>query len=126
MADVILVLNAGSSSIKFSVFDATGGGLELLLRGQIEGLYTAARFGATDRRGASVGAKAWEPGAGLGHGGAIAFLADFLRSHGEGLRLAAVGHRVVHGGMTAARSDRRGALRRLYGCGPERSGRLAH
>jgi len=99
VADVILVLNAGSSSIKFSVFDATGGGLELLLRGQIEGLYTAARFGATDRRGASVGAKAWEPGAGLGHGGAIAFLADFLRSHGEGLRLAAVGHRVVHGGM---------------------------
>ena len=99
MADVILVLNAGSSSIKFSVFDATGGGLELLLRGQIEGLYTAARFGATDRQGASVGAKTWEPGAGLGHGGAIAFLADFLRSHGEGLRLSAVGHRVVHGGM---------------------------
>jgi len=57
VADVILVLNAGSSSIKFSVFDATGGGLELLLRGQIEGLYTAARFGATDRRGASVGAR---------------------------------------------------------------------
>ena len=57
MADIILVLNAGSSSIKFSVFDTTGGGLELLLRGQIEGLYTAARFGATDRQGASVGAK---------------------------------------------------------------------
>ena len=43
MADVILVLNAGSSSIKFSVFGAGGESAPLVLRGQIEGLYTAPR-----------------------------------------------------------------------------------
>ena len=106
MADIILVLNAGSSSIKFRVFDAAGAGQDLLLRGQIEGLYTAARFTAVDHEGAPVGAKSWEAGAGLGHAGAIAFLADFLRGHGEGQRLVAVGHRVVHGGMHFTRPVR--------------------
>ena len=52
MADVILVLNAGSSSIKFSVFDAGSETLPLLLRGQIESLYSAPRFTAVDQHGA--------------------------------------------------------------------------
>ena len=52
MADVILVLNAGSSSLKFSVFDAASDQLPLLLKGQIEGLYTAPRFVAKDAQGA--------------------------------------------------------------------------
>ena len=41
MADAIAVLNAGSSSIKFSLFAVRGAALELTLRGQIEGLYTS-------------------------------------------------------------------------------------
>ena len=40
MSDAILVVNAGSSSIKFSVFLARGEALDLLLGGQIESLYT--------------------------------------------------------------------------------------
>ena len=43
MTDVVLVLNAGSSSIKFTLFDAEGAGPPLLLRGQVEGLYTSRR-----------------------------------------------------------------------------------
>ena len=47
MADAILVLNAGSSSLKFSVFlDREGSAPQLELRGQIEGLFTKPRFGA--------------------------------------------------------------------------------
>ncbi len=42
MSDVVLVLNAGSSSIKFSVFEAEGENIPLF-NGQVEGLYTAPR-----------------------------------------------------------------------------------
>ena len=41
MPDAIAVLNAGSSSLKFSVFAERGNALELTARGQTEGLYTA-------------------------------------------------------------------------------------
>jgi len=54
MSDVILVLNAGSSSIKFSLFLAQTGELEFLLGGQLEGLYTAPRFTAKDAAGAAL------------------------------------------------------------------------
>ena len=46
--DAILVLNAGSSSIKLSVFTEGAGELALELRGQVESLYTAPRFVARD------------------------------------------------------------------------------
>jgi acetate kinase len=42
VANAIVVLNAGSSSIKFSLFLLCGDQLELQLHGQIEGIYTAA------------------------------------------------------------------------------------
>jgi len=106
MTDVILVLNAGSSSLKFSVFDAKGAELALLLKGQIEGLGTAPRFVAKDAQGAEVGAKAWGEGTALGHAGAIEFLVDFLQQRRDGSRLVAVGHRVVHGGLSFAHAVR--------------------
>ncbi|MGJ7509848.1 acetate/propionate family kinase [Variovorax sp. GT1P44] len=106
MTDVILVLNAGSSSIKFSAFATTGPELELILHGQVEGLFTAPKFAAVDRHGAQVGAKAWGEGIELGHAGAIEHLAGFLRDHREGYALSAVGHRVVHGGMAFSEAVR--------------------
>jgi acetate kinase len=99
MADLILVLNAGSSSIKFRAFDAQKKEPELVLYGQIEGLYTAPRFIAADESGEKIGQKTWDDGAGFGHQAAIDYIAQFLRSHREDHRLVAVGHRVVHGGM---------------------------
>ena len=56
MTDAILVLNAGSSSIKFSVFDPRAR-LDPSLRGQVEGLYTAPRFTAKDATGSRIGAR---------------------------------------------------------------------
>lgn len=99
MADVVLVLNAGSSSIKFSVFDAGADDGRALMHGQIEGLYTAPKFVARDAHGAGIGSKAWGEGAELGHDGAVGHLVGFLRDHSANHSLVAVGHRVVHGGL---------------------------
>ncbi|HEV3197849.1 MAG TPA: hypothetical protein VGZ73_08070, partial [Bryobacteraceae bacterium] len=99
MADAILVLNAGSSSLKFSVFlDCEPP--EPLLRGQLEGLFTQPHFVAHDHAGAVAGEKEWAAGTKLGHEGAIEFLfawgrGGVLRGH----RIVAAGHRVVHGGL---------------------------
>jgi acetate kinase len=99
MADVILVLNAGSSSIKFSAFDARSDDLALVLRGQIEGLFATPRFVAFDQAGEQLGVKEWSNGEQFQHEGAIAYIGEFLRGHRGGNRLIAVGHRVVHGGQ---------------------------
>jgi acetate kinase len=99
MADAILVLNAGSSSLKFSAFDAGSDKLPLMLKGQIEGLYTEPRFVAKDAQGANMGSKSWDKGSEFGHSGAISYLVDFLQSRAGGDKLVAVGHRVVHGGQ---------------------------
>jgi acetate kinase len=98
MDDVILVLNSGSSSIKFSVFVERADQVVLKLRGQVESLYSSPRFIARDAAGAELGAKKWGDGFRLGHEGAVAYLTEFLSGRREDNRLTAVGHRVVHGG----------------------------
>lgn len=111
MSDAILVVNAGSSSIKFSVFlvhtEVGNGsrvgsgeqGLDPLLGGQLAGIYTAPRFVAKDAAGNVIGEQAWAEGEAIGHDGAVDYLAEFLRARLGEHRLAAVGHRVVHGGL---------------------------
>jgi acetate kinase len=106
MADTILVLNAGSSSLKFSAFDAGSDKLPLILKGQVEGLYTEPRFVAKNAQGANIDSKSWDKGTEFGHSGAIAYLVDFLQSHSGGDKLVAVGHRVVHGGQAFTQAVR--------------------
>ncbi len=106
MTDAIAVLNAGSSSVKFSVFVERDGELRLQARGQIEGLYNAPRFVARGADATVLAEKDWGQGATLGHDGALDHLVAFLRERGGGLRLSAVGHRVVHGGMEYSRPVR--------------------
>ncbi len=98
MADALLVLNAGSSSLKFSLFAA--GPLDLRLHGEIEHIGSAAHFVARDSRNTVLGEKRWsEP---LGHTQALAYLLDFLPRAAAYDKLVAVGHRVVHGGRDFA------------------------
>src|SRR6516164_2022816 len=99
MTDAILVLNAGSSSIKFSVFLAERGELQLHFSGQLEALFTSPRFVAKNPDGSVLGEKSWGEGVKLGHYGAIEFLRGFLREHRGGLQLVGMGHRVVLGGL---------------------------
>src|SRR5215471_2159942 len=96
MPDALLVLNAGSSSLKFSVF-RNGDPPRLLLRGQIDGLMTQPQFLARTAT-KLVGAKTWKRGTRLGHRGAIEFLLEWGRNTAiTDHHLVAVGHRVVHG-----------------------------
>jgi len=106
MPDAIVVLNAGSSSIKFSLFLVRGDELELDQRGQIEGLYTVPHFIAVDRTGHPAAEKSWSEEAKLGHAGALDYLVAFLREGLAGDRLIGVGHRVVHGGLEYTRPVR--------------------
>jgi acetate kinase len=104
MADLIIVLNAGSSSLKFTIYAAHGGKPGVLYDGQIEGILTETRFKAKDGSGKVVEEKTWPPGAPLDHEGAI----DALFAWGRGVlnrsdRIVAVGHRVVHGGLEYTR-----------------------
>ena len=104
--EAILVLNAGSSSLKFVLFARQDAVLEPAIRGQVQGLRTSPRFTAHDRQGATLAEKSWGEGTALGHDGAVAHLAEFLRAQEQSFELAAVGHRVVHGGMEFARPVR--------------------
>ena len=102
MLDALLVLNAGSSSLKFSVF-LDGDPPRLILRGHLEELMTQPRFLVRDDAGDVVGKHEWEAGTVLGHQHAIEFLFDWGRSGILGKhRIVAVGHRVVHGGVKYA------------------------
>ena len=94
----LLVLNAGSSSIKFQVFETETGALTRLLRGQVEGIGTAPRLLARDGDGAPLVDEAHSPDAVGDPDAAIALLGGFLESALAGKPLSAVGHRVVHGG----------------------------
>jgi acetate kinase len=102
MASAIAVLNAGSSSIKFSLFAHAGTDLALTVRGQAEGIHTAPRFIAKNAAGETISTRAWDEGARIGHDGALEHIAAFLRDKLEGQSLTGVGHRVVHGGLKYA------------------------
>lgn len=94
--DCVAVINAGSSSIKFSVHRLPD--LALAFKGRIENLYRGAtRFIAQDADGATVGERSW-PDA-LDHHAGMAFLIDFAERELAGYRVRAVGHRIVHGGV---------------------------
>lgn len=99
MTDTILVVNAGSSSIKFQLFAITAhNGLERRMKGQIEGISSRPRLLAKDERGIPLTDEVW-PREEVGSlPAALEKIIDFLRPRIGGDLPAAVGHRVVHGG----------------------------
>jgi acetate kinase len=88
--DCILVLNAGSSSLKFSRFRSRDDDLELVVRGEVETLEGRGHLTVHDAAGTSLAERD------LREAQSLAWLDDELA--GEGV--VAVGHRVVHGGTT--------------------------
>jgi acetate kinase len=98
MSDFALVLNAGSSSLKFCVYQKPDSGpWTLASRGQIEGIGTAPKFIARDVAG-SVLANETLPATVRDAPSALESLASWLRGRYRGARVVGVGHRVVHGG----------------------------
>jgi acetate kinase len=96
--DTILVANAGSSSVKFQVFEiGDGGGLKRQIKGKVEGIGTKAGLSAADAGGRVLIDRAYTretvPDVPAALHAAGAWLRDELR-----IDPIAVGHRVVHGG----------------------------
>jgi acetate kinase len=97
MEPFALVLNAGSSSLKFCLFRNAGTAWRVEARGQIDGIGTTPRFTVTDAEGRRAPAE--NLGGEVRDGAsALAVVAIWLSSRYAGARVAAVGHRVVHGG----------------------------
>ncbi|HEY6802711.1 MAG TPA: acetate/propionate family kinase [Pyrinomonadaceae bacterium] len=96
MDDYALVLNAGSSSLKFCVFQRRDDERwRLEARGQIEGIGTKSRLSVKD----SNNERLVDRDVAVRDGGeAVRVLAQWLRSKYGGSRVLGVGHRVVHGG----------------------------
>jgi acetate kinase len=95
--DYALVLNAGSSSLKFCVFERPEGERwRLEARGQIEGIGTAPRLTAKGEDGQSLADEKVTAVSNVRD--ALDTLAAWLKSKYGGSRVLGVGHRVVHGG----------------------------
>ena len=99
MTPVLIVLNAGSSSLKFQVFDVLDGAEpQLVWKGLYEGLGGAAHFLVKDAGGKLLDEKTWDSGDGFGHEEALMHLVSWLSQFREERKPMAIGHRVVHGG----------------------------
>ena len=103
--DAILVLNAGSSSIKFAAYDHldTPGALHLLGKGRIALAGTDIELVVHDGDGRLMESSRLPSQHGqFDHDAAMTRMFAWLAAHRGGLTLAAVGHRVVHGGQKYA------------------------
>jgi acetate kinase len=95
----ILVVNAGSSSIKFALFDIREGQtLALASKGQIDGIGTQPRLRVRDARGTVLVDEEASAGDVPDVPAAMTRVGGWLGTHLRGTSPVAVGHRVVHGG----------------------------
>ncbi|MFZ3140692.1 acetate/propionate family kinase [Polaromonas sp.] len=101
MSQALLVINSGSSSVKFAAYDVeTDKALTRIAHGRIEGIGSAPRLLVWGRSGEALEDRridiAADPALGADEG--FRQLFDWLAQHAAGRTLLAVGHRVVHGG----------------------------
>jgi acetate kinase len=101
MKGAISVINSGSSSIKFSLFDQDEPKLlRLICRGQVDGIGGKPVFRVSNAGGEHIEEKRWQADDGPVHEQLLDFLVAWIGKfrHSLGLALLGVGHRVVHGG----------------------------
>jgi acetate kinase len=104
--DTILVVNAGSSSVKFQVF-AIGptGDLARKIKGQMDGIGTRARLRASGPDGTRIVDREYDTDVVAGVPEALHTAAGWLRDE-QRINPVAIGHRVVHGGPDYCRPIR--------------------
>src|SRR5271166_3585968 len=99
MAKGILVINAGSTSVKFGAYSCGADkSLDLVCCGQVEGIGSQPSFVAKNPAGKPVDAHGWDEAHPLDQEGAVKFIVAWLETHQPDLKIAAVGHRVLQGG----------------------------
>jgi acetate kinase len=97
MDGCVAVINAGSSSIKFAIYEADA----VRFRGRVEQIGVSPRLRVTDAAGAVAVDEKW-PGEGIDHDVATRRVLETAIQLIDGRPVSAVGHRVVHGGMRYA------------------------
>ncbi len=100
MSGRIAILNAGSSSIKFALYEA-GESLALRFRGQVRQIGVSPNLQVEDAHGKRIAEQSW-PAEGFDHQGATRAIIDTMQALTPGAPVTAVGHRVVHGGTDYA------------------------
>lgn len=106
MADAVLTLNAGSSSIKFSLFEVCSGNRpKLAAKGEIEAIGSAPHFFVRSSQGAALAERRW-PNPHQDFQSLLETAIDWTETHLGAEMLVAVGHRVVHGGVDHIRPER--------------------
>jgi acetate kinase len=101
--DAVLTINAGSSSLKFSVYRiAERDRLLLSANGQVEGIGTSPHLIAEDAEGQTLVDRRWPDDRGSGHAEFFRVIGGWLRQHFSDVALLGAGHRVVHGGVDYA------------------------
>jgi acetate kinase len=121
MSECIAVLNAGSSSIKFALYSG-GARQPANFRGQVEGIGIDPHLTVKDGAGRLIAEEEWPKG-GLDHRQATSAIFERSTDLLNGIRVSAVGHRVVHGGIRFAAPTRvddevMSALRKLSPLAP--------
>src|SRR5271165_650775 len=92
---LIGVLNAGSSSVKFSFYD----GEQRLLSGQVDAIGVNPKGNAEDADGKPVAMPGFGPKPPTVPSEVLPVLMPWVRAYFGNRRVAALGHRVVHGGL---------------------------
>jgi acetate kinase len=101
MANVFVVLNSGSTSVKFAAYTGDNAeALDLVCRGQLDGIGSQPSFAVKNAKGELVDTQTWGKERILDRDAALKFVITWLQDHGAGLKVVAVGHRVVQGGVT--------------------------
>jgi acetate kinase len=100
MSDAIIVVNAGSTSLKFGAYavDAAAGSLPLLCRGRIDSMQGDPHFVVQNAAGKPLDTHEWGEGHAIDHGTALRFVIAWLEANLAGRKVWAAGHRVVLGG----------------------------
>ena len=99
MPNAIIVVNAGSTSLKFGVYGVDAAGtLPLLCRGQVDSMQGDPHFIAKNAAGKPLDAHEWGDGHTIDHKTALKFVIAWLERNIADLKVTAAGHRVVLGG----------------------------
>ena len=95
MKEIILVINAGSSSLKFKIFDLNNA---TIASGQVEGIDLSPSFKAKNAEGEVIAEYQWSNAEAHNHALVLSYLIDWITQTFKEHTLKACGHRVVHGG----------------------------
>jgi len=100
MVNAFVVLNAGSTSVKFAAYTGDDPhSLDLFCRGQLDGIGSQPSFAAKDSKGKVIETRTWTKEPLLDREEALKFVIAWLQRHDAGVKVVAVGHRVVQGGV---------------------------